>query len=378
MKRTQAARVEGSTTEKVLYMAIELSASRWVMAFGDQSRDRIVEVPSWDTAGVVREVSQAKGKFGLPEEARVLSVQEAGRDGFSVHRYLEGSGYDSLVVDSSSIEVPRQSRRVKTDRVDAQTLLRMLRRWAGGEHKVWRVLHVPSEGQEESRRVHRELSRLQKERTSLTNRMRSLLATQGIRWTSVIRADFLTRLETVRRYDGNPVPESVLDELGRSLERWSLIQSQIRSIQATRRESGHRTRPDSAERVRRLTALKGIGETSAWILSDEFFWRDFSNRREVGSAAGLVSSPYQSGGMDQAQGISKTGNGRIRGLMVELSWVWLRWQPESALSIWFQERFGHGSGRMRRVGIVALARKLLVALWRYLTAGVVPEGAVVQ
>jgi transposase len=313
----------------------------------------------------------------MPDEIRVLCVQEAGRDGFSVHRFLEHSGYESLVVDSSSIEVPRKSRRVKTDRVDANSMLRMLRRYAGGERKVWRVLHVPSPSQEECRRLHRELSRLKKERTSLTNRMRSILVTHGIHWTGAIKADFLVRLSAARCWDGGAVPETTITELGRAARRWSLIEEQISEIEKGRRRTLRRDRGDSEDRVRRLTRLKGIGETSAWVLGDEFFWRKFSSRREVGSAAGLVGSPYQSGTKNQEQGISKAGNKRVRSLMVELSWDWLQWQPGSALSRWFEERFGQGSKRMRRVGIVALARKLLVALWRYLEEGLVPDGAVI-
>lgn len=281
------------------------------------------------------------------------------------------------MVDSSSIEVPRRTRRVKTDRVDAQSLLRLLFRWGGGEHKAFRVVHVPTESQESSRRVHRELSRLQKERTGLTNRMRATLAVQGIRWTQPVGSDFLMRLEKVRRFDGSVLPPEVISELVRASERWSLIQTQVAQIEKSRREKLRAKKEVSAERVRRLTRLKGIGEKSAWILTDEFFWREFSNRREVGAAAGLVDCPYTSGETDQAQGISKSGSGRIRSLMVELSWIWLRWQPGSALSRWFEERYGHGSRRIRRIGIVAVARRLLIALWRYLRDGQAPEGAVI-
>jgi transposase len=358
-------------------MVMELSAKKWLIGFGDRSHDRRVSADAWDTVKLVREVAKAKEKFKLDSTVRVLCVQEAGRDGFAVHRFLESQGIESLIVDSSSIEVPRQARRTKTDRVDADALLRMLRRYAGGETKVWRVLHVPSEAEEEARRSHRELNRLKKERTSLTNRMRSILATQGIHWSGRIGGDFSEAVRKARRWDGGELPETALKELDRAMNRWDVMEGQIEEI-----ESSHRTslkkknaEPGPVETSQRLKRLKGIGETSSWFLTHEFFWRKFSNRREVGAAAGLTESPYKSGEMDWGQGISKAGNGRVRAVMIELSWGWVRWQPGSALSRWFEERFAHGSRRMRRVGIVAVARKLLIALWRYLDQGLIPDGA---
>jgi len=378
MKRTQAAQTKTTLSEGILYMAMELSASRWVLGFGNEVRDRLVSVAAWDTAAFLREVSLAKAKLGLPAKAPVLSVQEAGRDGFSVHRFVESEGIESLVVDSSSIEVPRRARRAKTDRADAHALLRMLRRYAGGERKVWRVVRVPSEARETERRLGRERERLTKERTSMTNRIRSILATQGIRYTSVIGSDFAERLQGFRRFDGTAMPTEVIEELLRAWERVSLIDSQRDALEARRRDRIRKDSDASAMMARRLTWLKGIGETTGWTLAQEFFWRDFRNRREVGSAAGLVPNPYQSGLMDRSSGINKAGSRRIRCLMVELAWRWLRWQPDSALSRWFAERFGSAGGRMRRVGIVALARKLLVELWRYLHFGTIPEGALIR
>jgi len=379
MERTQAARKQDTTQAVVLYMAMELSASKWKIAFGDgKTNPRLVDVPAWDTAGVPREIEKSRIKFHLSATAHVLSVQEAGRDGFSVHRYLESQGIESLVVDSSSIEVPRQSRRRKTDRLDAQSLHRMLIRYAGGERQVFRVLHVPSVGEEEARRPHRELDRLKKERTGLTNRMRSVLAAQGVRWSGKIGPTFLSRLSGVRRFDGSGMASSVLEELRRALERLSVISGQVSEIEGNRRKRLRESEDVSSEKGRRLMRLKGIGETTASVLMHEFFWRKFSNRREVGSAAGLVDSPYKSGGMDQAHGISKAGSSRVRNLMIELAWGWQRWQPGSALSIWFRERFGHGSSRIRRVGNVGLARKLLIALWRYVEGGDLPAGAVLM
>jgi len=379
MKRTQAAQKQDTTKEGVLYMAVELSASNWKIAFGDgSSNPRFVDVPAWDTVGVSREIEKSRIKYHLSETTRVMSVQEAGRDGFSVHRFQESLGIESLVVDSSSIEVPRQSRRRKTDRLDAQSLLRMLIRYAGGERQVFRVLHVPSVEEEESRRPHRELGRLKKERTSLTNRMRSTLAAQGIRWKGKIGPMFFDQLSQVRLFDGSGLPPGVLEELRRGSERLTVISVQVAEIEGMRRKRLRTSEDVSSEKARRLMSLKGIGETTASVLAHEFFWRKFANRREVGSAAGLVASPYQSGEVSRARGISKAGNRRVRTLMIELAWGWQRWQPGSALSRWFQERFGHGSGRVRRTGVVALARKLLIALWRYVEEGVIPEGAVLM
>ena len=374
MKKTPTAPGEDTTKGGTLYMGLDLSASRWEVAFSDGSKERRRKVEAWDVETLAREVGQAREKLGLAPEGRVLAVEEAGRDGFSVHRALAARGWESVVVDSSSIEVSRRARRAKTDRLDATSLARMLIRWDGGERKVWSVARVPDEAREMARRPHRERERLTKEKTAHGNRIRSLLATQGIRL-SAIPADLGKYLAGVRRWDGTPAPGELVAELLREEARRRLAEEQIAGLVAARTRALRARATREADRAASLATLRGIGPTGSWTLVHEFFWRDFQNGKEVGSAAGLVGTPYASGTQERDQGISKAGSRRVRALMVELAWGWLRWQPRSALARWFLDRFGAGNGRTRRIGIVALARKLLIALWRYVDQGLVPEGA---
>jgi transposase len=302
-----------------------------------------------------------------------MSCYEAGRDGFWLHRWLLTQGIVNLVVDPASIEVERRRRKRKTDRIDLLKLLNRLVRHAWGE-KVWRVVHVPSEQDEDGRRLHRERGRLVCERGQHLARIRALLATQGLCPGKVDAALF----EHSRRWDGARLPEQLRRELGREFERLKLIQAQIKAVEAEVTKAADEATP-AAEAVRQLRRLKAIGMVGAQILGHEFFgWRKFTNGRQVGALAGLTGTPHQSGSMDHEQGISKAGNHRIRGVMCELAWLWLRYQPDSALSQWYLRRFGTGPSRLRRIGIVALARKLLVALWRFVDQGVVPEGAALR
>jgi transposase len=375
-----ALRHESISSEPRLYTTFDLSHKEWKVAFGTGPRNpRVVTVPARDLGRLDREITQAKERFGLPENAEVFSCFEAGRDGFWLHRYLETRGIHSLVVDSASIEVSRRKKKKKTDRLDARKLLTMLIRYLGGEREAWSVVRVPSIEDEDQRRIHREILRLQKERTGHSNRINSLLVTQGI-VLAVSRA-LPKQLEQVRLFDGSELGVNLKQELLHQYERWLLVDGQIREI----RKEQHRLTKEALqedfegtpklEMVAALMLLCGIGDRSAWPLVHEFFWRHFDNRRQVGSAAGLTGTPYNSGDSDREQGISKAGNKRIRRLMVELAWFWIRYQPESRIAVWFEERFGPGSKRTRRVGIVAVARKLLIALWRYLEFGEVPEGA---
>ena len=375
-----ALRQESISSEPRLYMAFELSHREWKLAFGVGPRNpRIVTIPARDLARLEKEIGRAKERLGLPGEAQVHSCFEAGRDGFWLHRHLKKRDVHNRVVDSASIEVSRRKKRKKTDRLDARKLLTMLIRYLGGENDAWSVVRVPSVEDEDERRPHRELLRLQKERTGHSNRINSLLVTQGI-VLKVSRA-LPSQLEQVRLFDGTELGSNLKQELLREHERWMQVDEQIRGI----RQEQHRSTKEALEEefegrpklemVAALMLLCGVGDRSAWPLVHEFFWRRFDNRRQVGSAAGLTGTPYDSGGSEREQGISKAGNKRIRRLMVELSWCWLRYQPESQITRWFEERFGAGSSRSRRVGIVAVARKLLIALWRYLDFGEVPEGA---
>lgn len=250
----------------------------------------------------------------------------------------------------------------------------MLVRYMEGERTVWSVVRVPSAEAEDRRQPHRELLTLKKERTRQINRIRGLLASQGLHLQ--VNSEFLKQLEQARLWDGSPVPEGLRFRLGGEFERLEFIRGQIAEVEAERRRLLRESNDEAVKQARRLMELKAIGINAGWLLPMEFFaWRKFSNRREVGAAAGLVGTPYQSGEDFRDQGISKAGNKRVRALAVELAWCWVRHQPRSKLSLWFQERFGHGGKRLRKIGIVALARKLLIALWRYLEFGIIPDGA---
>lgn len=372
MNTTQAVlRGEGYCESGVLYMALELSQKSWRCVFSDGGKERQVSIEARDLVRLGEEVGKAKRRFGLAPEARVRSCYEAGRDGFWLHRYLLSRGIENVVLESSSIEVDRRARRVKTDRLDGGRLLKQLLRHHR-EGDVLRVVRVPSLEQEDGRRLHRELERLKKERTGHRNRIQGLLATQGV----VLKPGrgFLSRLAGVVLWNGEPLPSDLREELEREYGRLRLVEEQMRGLEAERLKRLEE-RPELGQ-VLALARLRGLGCGSAWVLVMEFFgWRGFRNRREVGAAAGLVGTPYESGESRREQGISKAGNWRVRTLMIELGWSWLRYQPDSALSRWFRERFGGGGKRSRRIGVVALARRLLIGLWRYLEFGEVLAGA---
>lgn len=362
-----------------LYMAIELSNEKWKLGFtiGFGQPPRLREVDARDLTGLVKEIRLAKERFGLRQDATVLSCYEAGRDGFWLHRYLLTIGVTNLIVDSASIEVNRRKRRAKTDRMDVGKLLTMLMRYQQGEKKVWSTVHVPSLQEEDQRQVHRELMALKAEQTHHINLIKGLLASQGVGLP--FKKDFLFQLESVRLWDGTLLPAALKARLKREYERYQVVHQQINQLDVEREEALRTSSDPAVEQVRQLLRLKGIGMNSAWVYVMEFFsWRGFRNRREVGSLAGLTPTPYQSGESAREQGISKAGNRRIRAMAIEIAWGWLRFQPESHLSRWYQERFGKGNSRIHRIGIVALARRLLVELWQYLETGAIPEGALLK
>jgi len=373
---TETTQVNPTMIEQPLYMALELSNSQWRLGFtiGLGQRPRLRQVKALDLTGLMAEIDLSKKRFGLPASAPVVSCYEAGRDGFWLHRYLVAQGVLNRIVDSASIEINRRKRRVKTDRIDVNKLLTMLIRSNQGERKVWSVVRPPSAEEEDQRQLHRDLMALKRERTHHINRIKGLLASQGIQL--AIKTDFLTRLATVRLWDGNGLGSGMRQRLVREYQRYQLVQAQILQIDKLRREAIRNADTPAIEQVRQLLRLKGIGINSAWVYVMEFFaWRNFRNRRELGALAGLAPTPYQSGDAGREQGISKAGNRPVRAIAIEIAWSWLRNQPDSALSLWYQKRFGHGNSRIRRIGIVALARKLLIALWRYLEFGILPEGA---
>jgi len=380
MTTTAATRPSESTLPPpVLHLAFELGLAKWKLGFttglGQRARERTMVAR--DLAGVTREIARAKARFGLPEEAAVVSCYEAGRDGFWLHRWLQTQGVLSHVVDSASIEVSRRGRRAKSDRLDVGKLLQQLVRYRAGERRVWSVVHVPTEAAEDARQLHRELLTAKRDRARVTNRVKGLLANQGVVLPRL--GAFGTQIARWRRWDGTALPPALQARLTREWAKVALLTEQIQTLEAARQVALRTGQDPVVAQVRQLVRLRGIGTNSAWLYVMEFFgWRGFRNRREVGALAGLTPTPYQSGELSREQGIAKAGNRYIRAMAIEIAWGWLRFQPQSALSQWYQARFGTGSSRVRRIGIVALARRLLVALWRYLEDGIVPEGAVLK
>jgi len=360
-----------------LYLAFELGETHWKLAFtiGMGQKPRLRSMPARDLPRLQEEIAKAKKRFGLPTDGPMHSCYEAGRDGFWLHRYLTAQGVDNGVIDSASIEVNRRQRRTKTDRLDAAKLLNLLLRYHGGERKVWSIVRVPSVADEDARQLHRELEQLKDERTSHVNRLKGLLASQGL-VAPEVNPHLADWLDQARLWDGAALAPELQQRLRRELERWQLLEQQIKGLEDQRRRRIRSDATPHVDQVRALANLWGIGINGAWLLVYELFaWRSFDNRKQVGSCVGLTPTPYQSGTSCREQGISKAGNRRLRRLMVELAWCWLRWQPESELSQWYMRRFGLGNGRSRKLGIVALARKLLIALWKYVEQGEVPKGA---
>jgi transposase len=360
----------------VLHMALELSEKKWTVAFttGLGQKPRIRQVPARDLEMLANEIAKAKRRFGLETETRVVSCYEAGMDGFWVHRALVAAGVENVVVDSSSIDTKRRGRHAKTDRLDASALVTKLVEYCAGKKKTWSVVHVPPEEAEDERHNAREVRRLRDEQTALRNTIKGLLKTQGIRLERVSR-DFAVRLAEVRRWNGTPLGSELQAQLERLFERLQLVWQQIREVEQRRTELLDGT-TNAAQAARQLLALRALGETSSWMLATELYgWRNFRNRRQVGGLLGLVSLPWRSGDGSHDQSISKAGPTRVRASLIELAWLWVRYQPTSALTKWFQQKYARGGKRLRRIGIVALARKLAVELWRYLQTGALPEGA---
>jgi transposase len=319
-------------------------------------------------------LEDGRRRFGLESGARVVSCYEAGRDGFWIHRALVAAGIDNRVVDSASIETNRRARRAKTARLDALKLVRMLVRAWHGEAGVWREVRVPPVAVEAARHVSRERGQLQTERTRVINQLRSWLATWGCTLPRQRAGAWWTR---VRDWAGAPLPADVQARLARAEQRLVLLTEQLAALDAVQHDATAAAATDSARA--RLVQLKGVATTSAAVLLDEgLVWRDFRNRRQVGGVLGFTPMPYQSGEHAQEQGINRAGNGRWRAISTQLTWQWVRWQPTSALTQWYERRFASGGRRARRIGIVAVARKLVIALWRYATAGVLPEGAILK
>ncbi len=361
-----------SVSEPTLFVAFELSQGTWKLALtsGLGVEPWLRTVRAGDLAGVAAALAAGRARFGLGASARVASCYEAGRDGFWVHRALAQLGVSNRVVDSASIEVNRRARRAKTDRLDALKLVTMLVRVCQGERRVWREVRVPSVAIEAARHVSRERTALVRERTRLINQQRGWLATLGCALPRRRGAAWWT---AVRDWARAALPAEVQARLARAAERWRLLEQQLAALATHQQAHVAAAAPDSA--LARLVGVKGVSTTSASVLLAEGLeWRAFRNRRQVGGVLGFAPTPYASGAARREQGISRAGNARLQAVSIQLAWNWIRWQPASPLTQWYLARFGVGR-RARRIGVVALARKLLIVLWRYATTGDVPHGA---
>jgi transposase len=372
---TTATQKHDSSLYLVLYAALELGAVSWKIAttVGFGQKPRLKSISAGDLEALHAELAKAKRRFGVAADAPVVTCYEAGRDGFWLHRALTAGGVRNHVVDSASIEVNRRQRRAKSDSLDAIKLAEMLVRYELGERRVWRVVQPPTPEQEDARQLHREIETLQHERRQLANRISSLLATVGIALR--INRNFGRRLPTLRQWNGESLSAGLEERLTREFARWELAHQQLAAAERQLRTSVRQEAADSVP-LQNLLCLRGVGPKGAWLLMREgLIWRRFRNRREVASMVGLTPTPYHSGTISRERGISKAGNARLRKLLVELAWGWLFYQPESQLSKWYRERFAASNTRSRKVGIVALARKLLVALWRCAAQGELPAEA---
>jgi transposase len=366
-----------------IFVAIELSQKSWLVMIHSPDRDRISrhKLDGGDHAGLLALIERIgeRARRALGARSAVVSCYEAGYDGFWLHRLLTAAGITNHVFDPASIAVDQRSRRAKSDRIDGEQMLRTLMAYCRGEPRVVRVVHVPSVEQEDARRDTRERDRLTKEQTAHTNRIKALLRLLGMAVGNPRRRDWLTWLAAQRDWQGQAVPPHMMGELEREHARLMLARRQLDALtQAPAREQPTAAAAAMAQRRDHLLQLKGLGPAFSATLVNEALYKDFRNRREVAGYFGLAPSPWQSGGTDREQGISKAGNSRARKAAIELAWLWVRHQPDSALTQWFQQRTVNASRRIKRIAIVALARKLIVALWRYLTTGLVPEHAVLK
>lgn len=360
-----------------IYVSLELSRRTWLITSlspGSGEKMSVHSVPAGDVGALLMRLSSLKAKAGAlsGHGAPVVVIMEAGYDGFWIHRVLEAEEIESYVVDAGSIPVPRRARRAKTDRIDGVTLLRTLMAFKRGEPRVCSMTRPPTPEDEDRRRVCRERKTLLAERVAHTNRIKGLLFAQGIGDYEPERSDRRRRLEELVTGDGRQIPAHLKCQILRELDRLELAIKQIKVVEAER--DALLVKPDAAGA--RLLTLRGVGEETAGLIAAELLWRSFDNRRQLAAYAGIAATPWRSGSIDHEQGISKSGNPRLRTTLVELAWRWLRHQPKSELSGWFHERVGLRRGSVRRVMIVALARKLLIALWRFETQGVIPAGAV--
>jgi transposase len=370
------------TEAATVFVSLELSRARWLVTSLSPSKSKISRhfVPGGNTAGLLRLLGKlcASARRHVNANVKIMCIQEIGFDGFWIHRALVANGIESHVVEAASIAVPRRHRRAKTDAIDGELLLRTLMAFKRKEPRVCAMVVVPTPDEEDRRRISRERKTMIKERIEHINRIKGLMACQGIVGFEPMRAKARERLDELRTGDARPIPERMKAEVRRELERLELLRKQIAEIEAERDALLHPVAAAEPSPGAQLLRLRGIGPEFASVLWHEGLYRRFANRRQLAAYAGLAPSPWRSGDLNKEQGISKSGNARLRTTMIEATWLWLRHQPNSALSLWFKNRVKADRGRHRRVAIVALARKLLIALWRFATYGEIPEGAALK
>jgi transposase len=367
-----------------IFVSMELSRSTWLMTSlspGNGEKMSKHSVPAGDVAGLLTLFGKLREKCGARTGRHypIVSIQEAGLDGFWIHRTLEKEGIESHVVDPASIATSRRRRKAKTDRIDGEALLRTLMAYKRGEPRVCAMVRAPSPNEEDRRRICRERKALIAERVAHVNRIKGLLFSQGITNYEPLRKDRRQRVEELRTGDGRELPTHMKAQIRRELDRLELLLDQIKAVEEERDALiATHSALEKPSVVKLLLAIKGVGAEFAAILWSEGLFRHFDNRRQVAAYAGLAPTPWQSGSIDREQGVSKSGNPRLRTTLIQMSWLWLRHQPSSALAQWFNERVQRNGGRMKKSTIVALARKLLVALWKYATSGVVIDGAIMK
>jgi transposase len=365
-----------------IFISLELSRATWLITSLSPGRQRMSkhQVRGGDITGLLARLAelQAKAHARTRQRFRLIVIQEAGLDGFWIHRVLQGEGIESHVVDPASIATSRRRRRAKTDKIDGEALIRALLAYKRGEPRVCAIVKAPTAREEDERRIGRERKVLTTERVAHVNRIKGLLFAQGISDYEPMHRDRRARLDDLTTGDGRPLPQHLKAQVSRELDRLELLLEQLKAVEAERDALlAAAQSPDTRVSAALLLDLKGVGSEFASVLWSEGLCRSYANRRQVAAYAGLAPTPWQSGAVNREQGVSKAGNPRLRTTMIQLAWLWLRHQPGSALSRWFHERVAR-SGGLRKTMIVALARKLLVALWRYVTAGVVIEGATMK
>jgi transposase len=370
-----------TASANTLHCALELSKKSWLLAiqFPDREQPSLYPIAGGDAERLMAKLAAARDRWAKTSGAlpMITLCYEVGYDAFWLARFLKARGIECLVIDPGSLQVSRRGRRVKTDRVDVKTLLRTLIAWCRGERHVWSLVRIPSIDEEDLRRSHRERSRLVRERTAHINRIKGLLFAQGIRGINVKSRYKTLAVDKLVTADGHGLPPRLAGEIAREIRRLAMVQEQI--VEIERERDAAPTTCEATERKRDLLSqLKSVGPTISAFLSREVYYRQFANQRQVGSFLGLTPSPYDSGEEERCQGISRAGSGHARAVMIEAAWLWIKHQPKSALTRWFVGRTAGQSKRVRKIMIVAVARKLAIALWRYVELGLVPQGAIIN